>query len=267
MSKRFIAFLLLAAGAINYGCSPPPGPRRTLTGEDKTADLYWLYSQFNENYAPLEYKAQRYGFDYNALKQKYLTDAQATTTNEEFYKLMFQFVSEFKDAHTSASLANASLPARTKVAYLGFSGKRLGANLSVTELLPTIRQNSAYPIRVGDVITKLDGVSLKDAILADMVKWRNLGQEESNLTYHMNRLFNRESTSNTIPTAENTVVTVLRNSHETEITLPWIVKDLYVFSREQRAAAPTQTTTQPSVGSSRVDLQACKLEYSIVSPK
>ena len=29
----------------------------------------------------------------------------------------------------------------------------------------------------------------------------------------------------------------------------------------------TTTTTQTTVGSSRVDLQACKLEYSIVSPK
>ena len=27
------------------------------------------------------------------------------------------------------------------------------------------------------------------------------------------------------------------------------------------------TTLAPAVGSSRVDLQACKLEYSIVSPK
>ena len=32
-------------------------------------------------------------------------------------------------------------------------------------------------------------------------------------------------------------------------------------------AAPTTQPALPTVGSSRVDLQACKLEYSIVSPK
>ena len=38
-------------------------------------------------------------------------------------------------------------------------------------------------------------------------------------------------------------------------------------SQERRARVPALHASLYSVGSSRVDLQACKLEYSIVSPK
>lgn len=223
--------LLIALGA----CSP--APRRVLGVEDKTADFYWLFSQFNEYYAPLEYKETRHGFKYDALKAKYLEQARTTTTNEEFYKLMYQFVAEFKDAHTSASLSTSNLPARSKVAYLGFSGKRVGDKFLVTELLPTYSENSSFPIKVGDQITKLDGATLKDVVLRDFVVFRNLGNDEANLSFHMNRVFNRVSTYGSLPSSESATVSVLRDKKEVQFTIPWVVKDLYVFSREQTAAS------------------------------
>jgi hypothetical protein len=103
-----------------------PVPRRTLSAEEKAADMAWVYSQFGENYAPLELKQKLYGFDYEELKVRYLEAAKATKTNDEFYRLMMKFVAEFKDAHTSAALTNASLPNRAQTAFLGFSGIRHG---------------------------------------------------------------------------------------------------------------------------------------------
>ncbi|MBI3554755.1 MAG: hypothetical protein HY074_00665 [Deltaproteobacteria bacterium] len=206
-------------------------------GRVGAADFYWLFSQFNENYAPLELKQQRYGFNYEQLKAKYLADAQATKNNDEFYKLMFQFVSEFKDAHTSASLTASQLPARAKVAYLGFSGKRVGETLVVTELLPTIKADkSEFPIKVGDHITKIDGITLRESVVNEQVKFRNLGNEESNVTYHMNKIFNRVSTANGLPAGDTAVLTVMREKKERQVALPWVVKDLFVFNQEQKAA-------------------------------
>ncbi len=237
--KKFLTVVLGVSVLGIAACDPIP--RRTLSLEEKKADLFWIYSQFGENYAPMEYKQTRYKFDYTALKDSYLQLAETTTTNEEFYVLMYRFVAEFKDAHTSGTLTASSLPSRTEIAYLGFTGVRRGDHLVVTKLLPTISKDSIYPIKVGQTITQLDGVSLKDVVLNEMVQYRNLGSDEANLTYHMSKIFNRVTTSQKLPTKSNAVLTVLKSDgvSTTQLLVPWIRKDLKVFREEQMAATPT----------------------------
>lgn len=236
----FGVVLVSVMAAMLQGCDPVP--RRTLSTEEKIADLHWVYSQFTENYAPLEYKAQRYSFDYAVLKAKYLAEAETTRSNEEFYTLMFRFVSEFKDAHTSASLTNSGLPNRARIAYLGFSGKRKGGELLVTDLLPTIGAKSSYPIKAGDRVSKIDGVALADVVRGEMVKYRDLGHAEANLTYHMNKIFTRVSTTNGLPSRADAVLTLVEGAgdslKERVVTLPWVVKDVVEFEKDQDAATP-----------------------------
>src|SRR5438067_11466 len=129
MPKRTLpllaATLLFVCAAI--GCSPAPS--RVLTPDEKRADMLWMYSMFDQNYAPREYKAKTLGFDYQQLKADYLQRALQTTDNESFYYLMNNFVAEFHDAHTGATLMTSSLPGRTQIAYLGFEGVRQGGAL------------------------------------------------------------------------------------------------------------------------------------------
>jgi C-terminal processing protease CtpA/Prc len=216
------------------GCDPVP--RRTLTTEEKIADLYWIYSQFGENYAPLEMKQKLHGLDYEKWKADTIEAAKLTKTNDEFYQLMMKFVAGFKDAHTSASLTNSSLPNRAQVAFLGFGGYRHGDSLIVKKLLPTITKDSAYPIAVGDEITAINGVSLKDAIDRDLVPLRDLGNREANYTFHMNKLFNRVSTVNGLPVEKDVVLSVKRDEKKLTVKLPWVMKDLVQFREEQDAA-------------------------------
>lgn len=230
---RVLAFIAVLVVVFASACSVP---RRTLSYEEKKADLYWLFSIFNENYAPLEYKEKRFSFNYETLKEKYLEDAKNTKSNDEFYDLMYRFVSEFKDAHTSASLTNSALPGRTKVAYLGFFGVRVKDTLVVTSFLPTM-QGGNFPIHYGERVLKMDGVPLVDIIRNEMVNFRNLGQDEANLTYHMGNIFARVSTVNGQPKKDTAVVTVVRGGKEVDIVLPWIVKDLVQFVDDQRKAA------------------------------
>lgn len=216
-----------------------PIPRRTLSAEEKIADLEWVFSEFGANYAPLEYKASRYGFNFDDLKNRYREEARRTENNEQFYLLLQRFVAEFKDAHTKGSLTTSDLPARARVAYLGFSGERHGDALYVKELLPTTQSSSHYPIHVGDKIMKIDGKDLATAVKDELVQYRDLGNDEANLTFHFNKLFTRVSTTLPIPAAENAVLTV-KNAmgEEREERLPWIVKDLSTFESEQSRARP-----------------------------
>lgn len=233
------------------GCAP--APRFEMSSEQKVADMWWFFSMYGENYAPLEYKESRYGFKWEELKQKYIAEAQATKTNEEFYKVAYKFVAEFHDAHNAASLNTAGLPARAKIAYLGFTGKRQGNKLRVTDFLPT-STSDGFPIKAGDLITSVDGVALPEIVKTEQVLFRNLGQDESNLTYHMPRIFTRLSTSNGLPSQEFARLSVERGEEKIEVVLPWVVKDLYVFRQEQEKAAATKKGGDQKADESLADL-------------
>lgn len=247
--KRAVLFVLGVSFIVVGMTACDPVPRRTLTNEEKAADLFWVYSQFGENYAPLEYKQSRFGFDYERLKAETNEAAKAATTNDEFYAVVFKFVSQFRDAHSSAALTNAALPNRAMVAYLGFSGIRDGETLLVNSLLPTIAPDSGYPIEKKDRILKLNGRLLRDVVNSDLLQWRNLGNDEANFTFHVNKLFTHVSTSNGIPTEDDAVLTVKRGDSIFEVTLPWVKKDLVQFQAEQtkaKEAAQQKKASKPA---------------------
>src|SRR5687767_10403619 len=102
------SFLL---GVMTLACfsACEPVPFKTLTSDQKRADMFWLYSQFDENYAPLEYKMNLYGFDFKDLKRDYLQKALKTKTNEQFYEVMHRFIAEFRDAHTIGNLNHGGM--------------------------------------------------------------------------------------------------------------------------------------------------------------
>ncbi len=228
--------LLLPIILFSFVFSCSPGPRRTLTQSEKLADMYWLYSKFDQNYAPREMKAKLHNFDYEKMKTDYLTKAMNTYSNEEFYQVMMQFVAEFKDAHTSADIPISNLPGRSKLAYLGFSGKRIKNYYKVTKLLPSIVDGSKYPIKENDKILKVDGVELLEFIDKNLTKNRNLGQTQSNYTALMSKIFTRRSYFETFPKKQDVELVIDRDGEEMTVVLPWIVKDFYVFRDEQTRA-------------------------------
>jgi C-terminal processing protease CtpA/Prc len=231
---RWIAIFLLAVAQL--GCDPAAD--HLLSAEEKEADMKWLYSIFSNNYAPLEYKEALFGFNFQELKKKYLTKAKRTRTNEEFYRVMAQFVAEFGDAHTGGSVTPNQLPGQAQVAYLGFTGVRDGINFRVTKILPTIDQHQ-FPIKINDVITKIDGIPVFEYIDRFLVPYRNLGHPLANKTAHMANLFTRMSLMLPMPEKDDVKLTVERPIMDPaeppvrKIILPWIKKDLYDFKIEQ----------------------------------
>lgn len=195
----------------------------------------WLFSQFEENYAPLEYKESKLGIKFDTLKTTYMAEADAAATNEDFYRVMSKFVSEFQDAHTKTNQNFSLLPSRTSLAYLGFDGKRKGDGFMVMALLPSFIANPNYPVKLGDVITKMDGTSVKDLVKTLVVERQHLGNGESNFTAHMSKLFQRVSGTSVMPASDATAkLTIQRGSGTTvEVEVPWITKDMGDFLREQ----------------------------------
>ncbi|MGB0453473.1 MAG: hypothetical protein ACPGJV_07140, partial [Bacteriovoracaceae bacterium] len=208
-----VLFLLSSCG---------PNPRRELSEFEKQTDLYWLFSTFEQNYAPLEYKQNLHGFDYATLKQQILTEGMNAKTNEDFYLVAHKFVSTFADAHTSARLTPAGLPSRSKVAYLGFKGFREGDALVIEDLLPTYKLSKAstgYPLKKDDRILKIDGETLKDFYTKNLRPYHNIGLEEANYTAFFNKIFNRFNLEGPLPKKDSALLTVKRGTTEFEVEL------------------------------------------------
>src|SRR5262245_12932794 len=134
-SFRSVSLVVFVAVAVLAACSPAPS--RVLNRDEKHADMLWLYSMFDQNYAQRALKKANFGFDNAQRQQQYLAEALATTDNNAFYAVMHRFVAEFHDPHTSSLLMASSLPERSEISFLGFNGVRSGNSLIVTELLPT----------------------------------------------------------------------------------------------------------------------------------
>ncbi len=237
---RFIVLTISLVFLI--GCQPEPA--RKLTEQERVADMYWLFSKFDHNYAPRTLKEKLHGFDYERLKDKYLEEAKADQENPEFFQLMHKFIAEFKDAHTSGSIQISTLPGRSKIAYLGFSGVRDGKNLVVKKILPSIRTEdlniiekaSAYPIKEGDIIMELDERPLFIALQEDILPYRNLGNDESNKSGLLNGLFTRYSHKTPMPKKDMALLKVKRGKREFEVEIPWVTKDFVTFREEQKEA-------------------------------
>ncbi len=240
MNKRFSKIIgqgvLFSALALMWACDP--APRRTLTPEEKQADMMWLYSKFGANYAPMKYKEELHGINFQELKEKYLVAAGETQNNDEFYALVHKFVAEFKDAHLGATITASGRKGRETVKYLGFTGRRVGDLVEITEMAPTQGAESSLPIAVGSMISKINGVTVKEYVLKEAVKYRDLGQEESNLTAHMGtRLFTKLSVSGPLPQEKDITLTIKEGETEKDVTLPWIEKDLFSYIKDMRAAS------------------------------
>lgn len=226
--------LFLVLVTLSTSCGP--APRRLLSQDEKSADLLWFLSMIEENYAPLQYKQERFEFDWEARKVDVVHKTQAAKTNEEFYDILYEMVSGFKDAHTSTGLNNAELPARAKVAYLGFKGVRQGNALLVKELLPSFKEGSDFPVTPGTLVLEMNGQPLNELTLSQMSRYRDLGHDDANLTLNMNRLFFRVSTVNGLIQDEEVTLKLNKAGKEVMVTLPWVVKDLYRFQNEQKSA-------------------------------
>src|SRR5690606_8249270 len=121
------------------------------------------------------------------------TDAN---TNDAFRALAFECVSKFQDAHTRVVMQGSVAPGEAKVAYLGFLSSRttyesktkvidpMGVELEVqntvnalrvSRILPTTA-GTAFDLKVGDLITQINGQSVDAYLTSELIKYDNNGQ-------------------------------------------------------------------------------------------
>lgn len=243
MRNKAIMAALLSTAVFSTGCgsfdSPGPSSRQDHSGlEDfqdftltqRLEDFNWITAIFEENYAMLDYKQTRYGFDWNELKQQYLEKISADgVTRELFSALMQEFVATMRDAHTSARpLRNAIADGSViKVTSLGFLTERETGDgtdrARVTKIYKRFFPDDNHaPVKEGDYLISIDGRDIAEIIQNDIIRYRDLGQPDSNLTMGMAALVNRANISHALLPSGHATIKLLRNQKIIEVKLPWV---------------------------------------------
>lgn len=219
--------------------SARPVPDLPLTEEQKSNDMRWLFTIFESNYAPLRYKESRRSFEFAKIKRQYLRKALQTQTNEEFYAVMQEFVARFGDAHTSLTLTPAvNMPGHSHIAFTGFLVKRIGNQVMVTELLPIV-DPAVLPVKVGDVITHVNGVPVLEYIDKEMTQHRDLGNALANRTALANAVFLRDSLKFPMPKEDSMNLKIARYDQgkfvASDATVHWVKRDYADFKAKMTA--------------------------------
>ncbi|HRK08741.1 MAG TPA: S41 family peptidase [Pseudobdellovibrionaceae bacterium] len=233
-------------------------PGRDLGPVEKAAEIEWLYGTFERNYAPAEWKADAQGpipgVTLAQAKQDCLAQSATIQKADEFMAHMSRCVNRFADAHTRISGMGQVLPETIQVAHLGFQTQlvrfdantdeakppRLEYGLRVVQILPTTT-DTKFPVKEGDLITKVDGRDVQVYLREELMPYFNLGHEPASLVMSGQAFALRDSSTAPLPKAQDVSLEINREGTLVSVQLPWNHIDHVEFNKALEAAKPKAT--------------------------
>lgn len=183
-----------------------------LTPEEKTLDFMQLIGRMKSGYGPLNYKKQTLGIDINVLQEKYLAKIQQSKTNDEFYYLISQFISEFRDSHFVATVpsdATARLPF-----FVDLVEDKVIIDAPNTDLV----DEDKFAFKKGDEVIAIDGKPVAE-LIKGLLPYVGEGYEQTQKRFATWMLTSRRATR--VPLVEGKAMVTIklygRNTTKTEI--------------------------------------------------
>ncbi len=250
--------LLLAGVGLGISMIGCGYPGRDLGPVEKAAEIEWLYGTFERNYAPADWKADALGpipgVTLAQAKQDCLAQSTAIQKADEFMAHLSRCVNRFADAHTRISGMGQVLPETIQVAHLGFQTQlvRFDANtdeakpprmeygLRVVQILPTTT-DSKFPVKEGDLLTKIDGRDVHTYLREELMPFFNLGHEPASLVMSGQAFALRDSSTAPLPKTQDVSLEINREGSIVNVQLPWNHIDHVEFNKALEAARPPAT--------------------------
>lgn len=158
---------------------------RDLTTSEALEDFEILVSKFKNFYGPLEYKEQRFGFDFDQLVSDYRQKFSTATSEAEYFGLIAKFLSEFNDAHVGYRFPfNSTKVSGYKIPLFIVPFEKRAIVAKVEDKL------SDSGIAVGDELLSVDGESPFE-ILKVINTYHTFGNPKSDLHW-LFKVLNRE---------------------------------------------------------------------------
>ena len=231
---------LLVAVSLIMGLASTQSMARDLTVDQKFTDFRFLVSAIQSGYGPLEYKMTNKVVDYVALNSRFEQAIRQTTSNQDFYYLMVEYVSAYRDGHFHIRVPTsraATLPLDTDL----IDGKVLILKIDRQKL-----SEEEFPFALGDEVISLDGRPVLE-YLNEATKYITSGNEKTRLKVAAWTVFHRNGRSLPVPSAKSVTVEIRRGTSQVieSVQLDWEFKG-------QDAELPDPADIDPSLLTSSV---------------
>ncbi|MBI5209067.1 MAG: protease-like activity factor CPAF [Elusimicrobia bacterium] len=216
--ERVEASGILAEPAEDLAASALPSSQPNLTQQKMIATLYKIASIFSEQYAPVEWKKDRFQLDLKAEfeKVKRVILAEPNIGTRRFQSLLADFVAAMRDYHVSIGFYSTE-KAKLPLLVMGAEGKYYIAYIN-RSLLP----KESFPFREGDEIVEFGGRPTADAV-AELARARAGNTTETDLRLAEIFLTNRSrSMGNDVPQGPVTLKIKTRSGAVSEAQLTWL---------------------------------------------
>lgn len=178
------------------------------------ADFRFFVNDIERNYVALE---EKHFLHLPALKEKYEARLQTVQTQEEFHRLLQEFIGEFKDSHFSTHFQS------NEVSTLGLMIDKVGGKFLVTGVDHKIFP-SGIPIAPGDEIVDFDGRPVAEEV-AKIARFIGKSSEKTTLRYATMMLTQRHGYVVPLRSGESAVKVKSRKSKSVKtFKLRWITR-------------------------------------------
>ncbi len=183
-----LRILCIGITSFLFSCEQVQKPVSSLESQpfsktEKLLDLDVAFNHFKKYYAPLQYKEKTLGITYDAVFSKLRAEAEASSTDQEFFNVLGKLVDSFKDGHVSVSIpgmAKYSLPLSLDYFDGHYVVVQVDANFSTDT-----------GVSVGDELLAMDG-SPSHEIASKTLEYRSFGYDRADQRFAAFKLTHRD---------------------------------------------------------------------------
>ncbi len=230
---KFSVKPLLAVFTILLSVFSGSNAQAMLSDDERMADFAQLVTLVEKNYAPLRWKQQTVGLDWETHKETYRALTRNVRSDREFYQLLTKFLAGLQDAHVSISVPS------TYQAELGFLCDYIEGKVLVEKINRNQLPDVIFPFEKGDELVSIDGRPVKE-LMTEIQESSTTGFAPSSDRLSAAFLtLRRESRGLAVPSGF-TKVTVKKKTDGSvhTVMLTWVNKGRSVLDVDRFASTP-----------------------------
>ncbi len=190
----------------------------SLTAEQRLNDFNQLISIVERHYGPLRWKQTTINLDFKRIIAEYHERIRAIKTDAEFYRVLAQFIAEFKDGHVSPIIPS------TYAARLGFVSDYIEGRVLIEDINRLRLPEMLFPFKKGDQLISVGGVPVEQ-IMEEIKQVSNVGNDASSNRIAAARISSRfEAAGMAVPRGVTTITVLPKGAAQPiTVTATWVI--------------------------------------------
>lgn len=204
----------------------------SMSRQEMVDDAKTIINLFYQQYGPLKWKELNLGINFKDISEKFIEDAGKASSDKEFYRLVIDYLSNFKDAHVSYYIPSSL------VSYLPFGTEYFKDGVVIKYIDRNKLNRDDYPFESGDKLIAIDDIPVEQ-VIDSLSPYEENGYEPTNRKIIGSALLTYRSQEKIIdvPSGKAKITYYSRKNNSTgEVYVDWIQKGVDVAEMPPKSA-------------------------------